>query len=60
MSNQKLSDLRQSLDSPEGQKRGIGVKNTHKRLILSYPGNKGLTVISREGKGTCVSFSIPV
>jgi len=60
MSKQKLSDLRQSLDSPEGQKRGIGVKNTHKRLILSYPGNKGLTVISREGKGTCVSFSIPV
>lgn len=65
MSKEKLTDLRQSLHSqslhsPEGQRRSIGIKNTHKRLILSYPGSEGLTIISREEKGTCVSFSIPV
>lgn len=54
-----LLKLRSSLDTEDSQKIHIGVKNTHKRLTLSYPGNSGLQIISFAGQGTCISFSIP-
>lgn len=54
-----LLKLRRSLDTEDSQKIHIGVKNTHKRLTLSYPGNSGLQIISFAGQGTCISFSIP-
>lgn len=55
----RLTAIRKSLDAPDDQKFHIGVRNTHKRLTLSYPGNNGLTILSHEGQGTCISFSIP-
>ena len=55
----QLLKIRESLSSPDDQDCHIGIKNTHKRLILTYPGNKGLTIISHKSQGTCISFSIP-
>ena len=59
ISRERLTAIRDSLNAPDNQKFHIGVRNTHKRLILSYPGNKGLEILSHEGQGTCISFSIP-
>lgn len=59
MERDSLLKLRGSLDTEDSQRTHIGVKNTHKRLTLSYPGNPGLRIISFKGQGTCISFSIP-
>lgn len=59
ISRNRLKEIRASLDAADVGRHHIGVRNTHKRLVLSYPGNKGLTIISHEGQGTCISFSIP-
>ena len=59
ISRDRLASIRDSLEAPDDQKFHIGVRNTHKRLTLSYPGNTGLSIISHEGRGTCISFSIP-
>lgn len=56
---ERLRQIRASLLSPEDPEQHIGVKNTHKRLTLAYPGNKGLKIISHAGQGTCISFDIP-
>ena len=55
----RLKQIRESLHSPEDQEHHIGIKNTHKRLVLTYPDNPGLTIISHLKQGTCISFSIP-
>lgn len=56
---ERLRQIRESLQSSEEQEHHIGMKNTHKRLVLTYPGNAGLTVVSHEGRGTCVRFEVP-
>ncbi|PRX71910.1 sensor histidine kinase YesM [Cohnella sp. SGD-V74] len=45
------------LDSSLRGKGGIGVANTHRRLIQLY--GQGLSIFSRPGEGTIVSFVIP-
>ena len=60
MDREKLLQLRASLDGAEGRPGHIGLRNTNKRLLLNYPGSSGLTIISSRGRGTCISFSIPV
>ncbi|MGG3456384.1 cache domain-containing sensor histidine kinase [Paenibacillus rhizolycopersici] len=39
---------------------GYGLRNVNERLFLHYGQEAGLTVDSREGEGTQVSFSIPI
>lgn len=56
---ERLRQIRESLQSSEEQGHHIGMRNTHKRLVLTYPGNAGLTVVSHEGRGTCVRFEVP-
>ena len=56
---ERLRQIRESLQSAEEQGHHIGMRNTHKRLVLTYPGNAGLTVVSHEGRGTCVRFEVP-
>lgn len=50
--------VRQLLGPTRGERAGIGVANTHRRLIQLY--GKGLTIVSSLGHGTKVSFVIPV
>lgn len=59
MDSERLEQLRNSLSDDDSKPTHIGIKNTHKRLILSYPGTEGLSIISVLGKGTCIRFSIP-
>src|SRR5699024_9588171 len=47
----EVLDLRPSIDT------GIGVKNTHNRLLQLY--NRGLQIDSNIGEGTSISFRIP-
>jgi two-component system sensor histidine kinase YesM len=46
------------LSGPEGHH--VGLKNIHQRLGLTYGPDVGLTIESAEGKGTTVSFQIPL
>ena len=48
---------RQLLTPPGKRRRGIGVANTHRRLLQLY--GKGLTIQSIPGEGTKVTFTIP-
>ena len=59
MDFESLEQIRASLNEESAIPMHIGVKNTHKRLILSYPGTEGLSIVSVLGKGTCIRFSIP-
>lgn len=45
------------LDEPGPDKRGIGLYNTHRRLVQTY--GKGLVIKSELHEGTTVSFVIP-
>lgn len=63
---EKLESIRNSIQSGGitsiNKGNGMAISNVHKRLELYYKDrlNKGLTIISDEGKGTVVSFVIPV
>lgn len=59
MDFESLEQLRASLNEESAIPLHIGVKNTHKRLVLTYPGTEGLSIVSVLGKGTCIRFSIP-
>lgn len=60
MDRNTLVNLRRSLNTEDDTGAHIGLKNTHKRLLLFYPGaQEGLSITSIRSKGTCVSFSIP-
>ncbi len=38
----------------------IGLSNAHRRLLLLYGERCGLHLVSKEHKGTCISFKIPL
>ncbi|MFS0918628.1 ATP-binding protein [Brevibacillus sp. 179-C 1.1 NHS] len=49
--------VRQILDVSKKERGGIGVSNTNRRLTQLY--GKGLSITSKPGEGTTVSFVIP-
>ncbi|WP_068777378.1 ATP-binding protein [Paenibacillus sp. FJAT-26967] len=55
MSNELIHDLLEPPQRPASQ--GIGLRNTHRRLKQLY--GHGLTIDSKQGQGTTVSFEIP-
>lgn len=60
MSQQRLSDLRVVISQAEEEEKSrIGLRNVHQRLLLYYGEQQGLKIISEEGKGTEITFSIP-
>ncbi|WP_028612456.1 ATP-binding protein [Paenibacillus harenae] len=50
--------IRQALDKPYDAGKGIGLRNTDRRLKQLY-NNKGLHIRSAPGQGTTVAFQIP-
>jgi sensor histidine kinase YesM len=54
MDEEQLQSL---LDNPADQRRGIGLRNTDRRLRQHY--GRGLSIRSAPGEGTSVSFQIP-
>lgn len=58
MKKERLTAIRESLSS--GSSLGcIGLDNVNKRLILHYGPDSALRILSREGMGCSISFSIP-
>lgn len=49
--------LQSLLDNPADNRRGIGLRNTDRRLRQHY--GRGLSIRSSLGKGTTVSFQVP-
>lgn len=57
ITKERMQLLRGNLSS--GTSSGcIGLDNVNKRLILNYGENSALRILSHEGLGTCVTFSI--
>lgn len=40
--------------------KNIGLANVNRRLVLNYGEMAALKIISRQGRGTCITFRIPV
>lgn len=59
MSRLKLKSLRENLSQDTSAGR-IGLDNVNKRLILNYGVESRLRILSHEGLGTAISFSIPI
>lgn len=61
ISEDKLKEIKQMLAENE-EKEGIriGLRNVHQRLQLTYSHSAGLTIESVLGKGTTISFLIPI
>lgn len=57
----KLEELQQQLKELESEDAGgrIGLRNVHDRLQLTYGHASGLSIHSKEGEGTRITFCIP-
>lgn len=42
------------------ESRNIGLANVNRRLVLNYGETAALKIISRQGRGTCITFRIPL
>lgn len=62
MSPAKLTEVRERLELAAHEKKGyghIGLANTHRRLLMHFPGSSGLQIDSIEGVGTEICIMIP-
>ena len=60
-SESRLREIKESMsDTQDKQEHRIGMRNVHQRLKLMYGDSYGLTIISNEGMGTRIYFTIPI
>jgi two-component system sensor histidine kinase YesM len=50
----------ESMDAEEKKRRGIGLTNVHRRIVLMYGECYGLRIQSKQGEGTTVTLAIPL
>jgi two-component system sensor histidine kinase YesM len=60
MESDKLALLEKSLQEPEGRSDSFGLKNVSDRIRIYFGDGHGLSFASVAGRGTTVSFSIPL
>lgn len=60
MTKERLTQLRQSLNSSNQTYEHIGIHNTYKRLVLTYGGNVQFNINSKYQYGTAVTIKFPV
>ncbi|MCI8884757.1 MAG: histidine kinase [Dorea sp.] len=66
MTPQRLSEVREVLENketvkhPRSKKASIGLKNAHDRIKLILGEEYGMEIVSYEGIGTIVKYSLPV
>jgi two-component system sensor histidine kinase YesM len=60
MEPEKLRSLERSLQDPEGRSDSFGLKNVSDRIRIYFGDGHGLSFASEAGRGTTVSFSIPL
>lgn len=56
----QISDDGVGIRDPEKMEQGYGIRNVRERISLTYGPEYGVTVVSREGEGTCVTIELPV
>lgn len=59
MSEETLEEVNQILQSQTNVTQHIGLYNVHRRLVLLYGEESGIHIVSTQGKGTCVTLTIP-
>lgn len=60
MSKEKLAEVIFHLDTPvKDPEHGVGLYNVNNRIHLFYGPEYGITIISKENLGTCVTITIP-
>ncbi|WP_249900781.1 histidine kinase [Paenibacillus sp. PK3_47] len=56
----RLTEILELITKPEEEPGSrIGLRNVHQRLVLYYGEQHGLKIVSTDGQGTEISFSIP-
>ena len=61
ISKEKLEAIYNALHHIDDSKENrIGLMNVHQRLCLTFGKSSGLVIESELGKGTCISFMIPI
>jgi len=60
MTPERVRALTQTLADPEGRSEGFGLRNVSDRIRIYFGDGHGLSFHSEPGKGTTVSFSIPL
>ncbi|WP_121609508.1 sensor histidine kinase [Mesobacillus foraminis] len=61
ISREKLRSIQDALnDIQDNTANRIGLLNVHQRLILTFGADSGLVIESIQGKGTAISFTIPL
>ncbi len=58
MSKEQIRQNYRNMADPES--RNIGLANVNRRLVLNYGETAALRIISRQGRGTCITFRIPL
>ena len=58
MSKEQIQQNYRNMVDPESQ--NIGLANVNRRLVLNYGETAALRIISRQGRGTCFTFRIPL
>lgn len=59
ISTSKMEELQRQLKEEEEAGGRIGLRNVHDRLLLTFGNNSGLSIESKEGEGTKITFCIP-
>ncbi|WP_289354697.1 sensor histidine kinase [Paenibacillus sp. S-12] len=59
MNAETLQKVNQILQSQNNTTQHIGLYNVHRRLVLLYGEDSGIHIDSNQGKGTCVTLTIP-
>ncbi len=59
MTQEKLKEIREFLDSEEATQDNIGLRNVHRRCRLCYGESFGVSIESEKGSGTTVTLTIP-
>ncbi|MFD0695158.1 sensor histidine kinase [Paenibacillus sp. GCM10027628] len=55
-----ISMTGEPVDTSRKGRRGIGLTNVHRRLVLMYGDNYGLRIDSQQGEGTTVTIVLPL
>ncbi len=56
----RLLAIKESLENGNDYSNFVGLQNTNRRLRLTYGEEYGLSVLSKEGRGTVIHFRLPV
>lgn len=63
MSAEKVEEINAYIndgEAAENRKQSIGIRNVHQRIKLAYGNEYGITIVSREDRGSCFTINLPL